>query len=52
MFIFKMVAASNNNNMNKIRNIETLITNSTEFNDNATKDVDRFLSTFTNLLTK
>ena len=50
--IFKMVAASNNNNMNKIRNIETLITNSTEFNDNATKDVDRFLSTFTNLLTK
>ena len=48
-FIFKMVAASNNNNnMNKIRNIETLIN---EFNDNATKDVDRFLSAFTSLLT-
>ena len=47
-FIFKMVAASNNNNMDKIRNIETLIN---EFNDNATKDVDRFLSAFTNLLT-
>ena len=46
--IFKMVAASNNNNMDKIRNIETLIN---EFNDNATKDVDRFLSAFTNLLT-
>ena len=43
-----MVAASNNNNMDKIRNIETLIN---EFNDNATKDVDRFLSAFTNLLT-
>lgn len=43
-----MVATSNNNSMNEIRNMETLIK---EFNDNATKDVDRFLSAFTNLLT-